>query len=126
MIQATCLPHVGLEVDCMALMVRMTRTNPRIWVMFRAPLRLPRREAATSSPHHMPPPGNELLMIGSRILAMVCLLAGGTALPVSAEPVDLELVLAADGSGSIDDGEMRLQRDGYARALTDPELVSAL
>lgn len=57
---------------------------------------------------------------------MVCLLAGGTALPVSAEPVDLELVLAADGSGSIDDGEMRLQRDGYARALTDPELVSAL
>ncbi|WP_159716352.1 DUF1194 domain-containing protein, partial [Geminicoccus flavidas] len=46
--------------------------------------------------------------------------------PAAAEPVDLELVLAADGSGSIDDGEMRLQREGYAAALTDPELVSAM
>jgi hypothetical protein len=48
------------------------------------------------------------------------------AAPAAAEPVDLELVLAADGSGSIDDGEMRLQREGYAAALTDPELVSAM
>ncbi|WP_325729811.1 DUF1194 domain-containing protein [Geminicoccus sp.] len=48
------------------------------------------------------------------------------AAPATAEPVDLELVLAADGSGSIDDGEIRLQREGYAAALTDPELVSAM
>lgn len=43
-----------------------------------------------------------------------------------AEPVDLELVLAADGSGSIDDGEMRLQRRGYADAITDPEVLQAI
>jgi hypothetical protein len=43
-----------------------------------------------------------------------------------AEPVDLELVLAADGSGSIDDGEMRLQRQGYADAITDPEVLQAI
>ena len=36
-----------------------------------------------------------------------------------AEPVDLELVFAADGSGSIDDDELRLQRKGWADALTE-------
>jgi hypothetical protein len=35
------------------------------------------------------------------------LLGGGTA---TAETVDLELVLLADASGSIDDGEIRFQR----------------
>jgi hypothetical protein len=53
------------------------------------------------------------------------LLVGGAAV-ARAEPVDLELVLAADGSGSIDDGEMRLQRQGYADAITDPEVLQAI
>jgi len=42
------------------------------------------------------------------------------------EPVDLELVLAADGSGSIDDEELRLQREGYARAVRNPRVLEAL
>jgi hypothetical protein len=42
------------------------------------------------------------------------------------EPVDLELVLAADGSGSIDDEELRLQREGYARAVANPRVLEAL
>lgn len=42
------------------------------------------------------------------------------------EPVDLELVLAADGSGSIDDAELALQREGYARAVRDPRVLEAL
>ena len=46
--------------------------------------------------------------------------------PLSAEPVDLELVLAADGSGSIDDDELRLQREGYAAALKDPRVLGAI
>jgi len=47
--------------------------------------------------------------------------------PVAAQtPVDLELVLAADGSGSIDDEELRLQRDGYAAAITDPQILGAI
>lgn len=60
-----------------------------------------------------------------RILAvlMVVCLAGHA----SAEPrVDLALVLAADGSGSIDDDEFRLQRDGYAWALSHPRVLAAL
>lgn len=40
--------------------------------------------------------------------------------------VDLELVLAADGSGSIDAAEMALQRDGYAAAITSSEILDAI
>lgn len=43
-----------------------------------------------------------------------------------AEDVDLELVLAVDSSGSIDDDEFKLQREGYARALTHPEIIKAI
>lgn len=52
------------------------------------------------------------------------LLLGSVA--VAAEPVDLELVLAADASGSIDAGEIRLQREGYAAAITDGEILQAI
>ena len=44
----------------------------------------------------------------------------------AAEQVDLELVLAADGSGSIDEGEIRLQREGYAAAITSGEILDAI
>jgi hypothetical protein len=40
--------------------------------------------------------------------------------------VDLELILLADGSGSIDDEEFLLQRHGYARALRDPRIIDAI
>src|SRR5688500_256669 len=41
-------------------------------------------------------------------------------------PVDLELVLAVDVSGSIDTEHAHLQRSGYARALTDQRVVDAI
>lgn len=56
------------------------------------------------------------------LLTCLCLLAG----PALAERVDLELVLAADGSGSIDDQEFRLQRAGYAAAITNPNVLAAI
>lgn len=43
-----------------------------------------------------------------------------------AQTVDLELVFAADGSGSIDDYELRLQREGYATALSDSKVLDAI
>jgi hypothetical protein len=46
--------------------------------------------------------------------------------PARAEGVDLLLVLAADVSRSIDDGEFALQRKGYAAALTDPRVIKAI
>jgi len=52
----------------------------------------------------------------------------GHALPALAqgESVDLELVLLADASGSIDDGEILFQRRGYATAITHPEVLWAI
>lgn len=40
--------------------------------------------------------------------------------------VDLELVLAVDVSGSIDEDEAALQRAGYVRALSDPRVAEAI
>ena len=40
--------------------------------------------------------------------------------------VDLELVFASDGSGSIDDEELRFQRQGYAAALADPQVQDVI
>ncbi|WP_207476429.1 DUF1194 domain-containing protein [Arenibaculum pallidiluteum] len=41
-------------------------------------------------------------------------------------PVDLELVLAVDVSGSMDAEERRVQRQGYVEALSHPEVVRAI
>jgi hypothetical protein len=40
--------------------------------------------------------------------------------------VDLELILMADGSGSVDQEEFLLQRQGYARALRQPRVLNAI
>lgn len=50
----------------------------------------------------------------------------GLATGRAAEPVDVELVLAADGSGSIDNAELAFQRRGYAEALNSPEVLAAI
>lgn len=42
------------------------------------------------------------------------------------EDVDLLLVLAADVSRSVDERKFRLQRGGYANAITDPRVVRAM
>lgn len=46
--------------------------------------------------------------------------------PALAQEVDLELVLLADASGSIDQSEIDLQREGYAQAITHPDVLSAI
>jgi hypothetical protein len=42
------------------------------------------------------------------------------------EPVDLELILAIDVSGSIDEDEAALQRQGYLKALVHPQVLQAI
>ncbi|MEM9737274.1 MAG: DUF1194 domain-containing protein, partial [Pseudomonadota bacterium] len=58
--------------------------------------------------------------------ALAALLAWALAGPLAAAEVDLELVLLADASRSIDDGEIAFQRQGYAEAITDPSVVHAM
>jgi hypothetical protein len=56
----------------------------------------------------------------------VLLMLGAASVARAQEAVDLELVLLADASGSIDDTEIRLQRQGYADAMTDPQVLWAI
>lgn len=49
-----------------------------------------------------------------------------TAATARAETVDLQLVLATDVSISVDNEEFRLQRDGYAAAITSPAVLEAI
>lgn len=49
-----------------------------------------------------------------------------TSAPAQTVETDLELVLLADASGSIDADELLFQRQSYAAAITDPAVVSAI
>jgi Protein of unknown function (DUF1194) len=62
--------------------------------------------------------------IGALWSAMVACWPGGAA--AAEVPVDLELVLAIDASGSVDAREFDLQQHGIATAFRDPELIEAL
>jgi hypothetical protein len=64
-----------------------------------------------------------------RILAAGAMLALAWFTPAGmlrAEEIDLHLVLAADVSRSVDEEEFRLQREGYATAITDPRVLRAI
>ena len=66
-----------------------------------------------------------------RAIAIMLALAAAIATATSATaaerpPVDLELVLAIDVSGSVDSHEAKLQRDGYIAAFRDAEVVRAI
>jgi hypothetical protein len=67
------------------------------------------------------------------IMAMAAALTGGRpsfqlreAHAANDEAVDVALVFAVDVSRSIDEDEARLQREGYRRAVTDPQVIEAI
>lgn len=60
------------------------------------------------------------------ILSLFLLAAPLPVAPAHATEVDLELVLLADASGSIDQAEIDLQRQGYAEAITHPDVLYAI
>ena len=67
----------------------------------------------------------------ARVKAIVVAISFLLGMPggLTAEPsgaVDLELVLLADASGSIDAAEIRFQRQGYAAAITHPQVIAAI
>lgn len=64
-------------------------------------------------------------MRGLGLLLATCL-AAAPATGQERERVDLELVLLADASGSIDDVEFAMQRQGYAAAIVHPEVLWAI
>jgi len=73
------------------------------------------------------PPGIGLTIGWLAIGGVAALLASVAPLAaVERRPVDLEIVFAADGSGSIDADEFRLQREGYAAAITSRAVLDAI
>jgi Protein of unknown function (DUF1194) len=65
-----------------------------------------------------------------KALFIVCVIIMAPGAPAKAatseDQVDLLLVLAADVSRSVDEGRFKLQRQGYAKAITDPKVVRAM
>ena len=59
----------------------------------------------------------------STVLILLCAAGAVRAQP---QPVDLELAFVVDASGSIDEAETRLQRQGYADALANPRVLGAI
>jgi len=67
-----------------------------------------------------------VMIVAVGLIGAGAFFAFSTSPALAAEAVDVELVLAADGSGSIDDDELQLQRDGYAAAITHPRFLQAI
>jgi hypothetical protein len=69
-------------------------------------------------------------MIAAALLAAALMLAGPITRAQGIGPdikfVDLELVFAADGSGSIDDDELYFQRRSWGEALASQDVLSAI
>lgn len=61
----------------------------------------------------------------TRLIGVLAALGLGASV-ASAETVDLQLVLAADVSISVDNQEFELQRQGYAAAITSEQVLSAI
>lgn len=72
-------------------------------------------------------PFGRVSVVSTATCGVFLLLAAAFSVPaVARTDVDLELVFASDGSGSIDDEELRFQRQGYAAAMLDPRVQDAI
>src|ERR1700730_3436007 len=62
-----------------------------------------------------------------RSIVALAALALGQTMPVAAtEQVDLLLALSSDVSRSVDHPKFLLQREGYAAAISDPQVLDAI
>lgn len=74
----------------------------------------------------MPRPfGVFFVLLGLTLLAAAAAFGGGTSARAQVR-VDLELVLAVDTSGSVDEREYALQIEGLVKAFRDPAIIAAI
>src|SRR6266851_2158176 len=59
-------------------------------------------------------------------LALAALVATPSTMALAAEQVDLLLALSSDVSRSVDHPKFLLQREGYAAAISDPQVLDAI
>jgi hypothetical protein len=96
------------------LLARWFRAAAPVAAEVRMPFPLPRRLPALTC---------LVILVAS---ALASLLAPSGFAQTQDDQVDLLLVLAADISRSVDERKFRLQREGYASALVDPQVVRAM
>ncbi len=60
------------------------------------------------------------------VLLLACLLSPAAGRAQPAIPVDVQLILAVDSSGSINADEFRLQMDGFTAAFRNPAILDAI
>jgi hypothetical protein len=65
-------------------------------------------------------------IVGRKLAWLALLLALAAPRADAGEAADLLLVLAADVSRSVDEAKFQLQREGYAAALADPNVLDAI
>ena len=58
--------------------------------------------------------------------SLFAFLGASPAAPAAPQQVDLKLVLATDVSGSIDNDELKIEREGTADAFLDPNVIKAI
>jgi hypothetical protein len=71
-------------------------------------------------------PDNVMRALGALLFLIFATAATLPEATATAEQVDLLLVLAADVSRSVDSDKFQLQREGYAAAVTDPQVLDAI
>jgi hypothetical protein len=64
--------------------------------------------------------------MGALLAVLALVLECSAASAAEQRPVDLQLVLAVDASGSVDATRFELQRRGYAAAFADPRILRAI
>lgn len=62
----------------------------------------------------------------AKVFLLISLVVVTPAAKAQSNLVDLELVIAVDVSGSVDDDEAALQRQGYIKAFRDPKIIEAI
>lgn len=67
-----------------------------------------------------------VVTLRSAILALAILFVVNVGERASAQPVDLQLVLAVDTSGSVSEARFELQKQGYVAAFRSPLLLKAI
>jgi hypothetical protein len=83
------------------------------------------KEATMRRINFVAPALGRFLVAASGVAFLACI-GGAQAEPIDAAPaVDLELILAADVSGSMTKDELRIQREGYVNALRDVDVINA-
>src|SRR5215213_2196918 len=81
---------------------------------------------ATAFPQRCDPRKQVMSRFLWTVLVAAALAPFQPALAQSPDPVDLLLVLASDVSRSVDHPKFMLQREGYAAAVSDPQVLDAI